>query len=137
MPLSLLYPVLAQIALTLLVYGGLSLTRQRALRAREVRLGDIALDKARWDDTSRKWSNNLDNQFQTPVLFYVICGVATFTGAAGLIMTVLAWAYVVTGIVHVYIHTGANDLRRRFWVFLVGYSILVAMFVGVIVQLVL
>ncbi|MCC0056563.1 MAG: MAPEG family protein [Rhodobiaceae bacterium] len=136
MPLSLLYPVLAQIALTLLVYGGLSVTRQRALRAREVRLGEIALDKTGWDERSRKWSNNLDNQFQTPVLFYVICGVASYIGAVGAIMSVLAWAYVITRVIHVYIHTGSNNLRRRFSVFLVGFLILLAMFIGVLVHLV-
>ncbi|MGE0231235.1 MAG: MAPEG family protein [Flavobacteriaceae bacterium] len=136
MPLSLLYPVLAQIALTLLVYCGLGLARQRALRARAVRLGEIALDKTRWDEGSRKWSNNLDNQFQTPVLFYVLCGIATFIGAVGAVMTVLAWGFVATRIVHVYIHTGSNDLRRRFWVFVVSVCILVAMFVGVLVHLV-
>ena len=70
------------------------------------------------------------------MLFYVICGVASYIGAVGAIMSVLAWAYVITRVIHVYIHTGSNNLRRRFSVFLVGFLILLAMFIGVLVHLV-
>ena len=44
---------------------------------------DIALSNEAWPDDLKKVANNMHNQFETPVLFYVLCGVATYVGATG------------------------------------------------------
>jgi hypothetical protein len=96
-----------------------------------VKLGDIALGNDAWPDAAKQWGNNFSNQFETPVLFYALCLAATLAGATGWVMTALAWAYVATRVGHTLIHTGANDVRMRFNVFLVGVAVLAAMAIGV------
>jgi hypothetical protein len=134
-PLSLVYPVLAQVLITFVVMVWTAKHRVGAVRARRVRMADIALSDAAWPEDARKASNNLRNQFETPVLFYVLCGVATFIGATGILMTLLAWAYVATRVVHAFIHLTSNYIPHRFYAFAVGAAILFAMWIVVVVRL--
>ncbi|MFN4143331.1 MAPEG family protein [Aestuariivirga sp.] len=95
--------------------------RFRAARAGRVKVKDIALDSSRWPDDVRKLSNNFDNQFQVPVLFYAILPLLLVTGLADTISVVLAWVFVASRIVHSLVHTGGNVVTRRFQVFLFGF----------------
>jgi hypothetical protein len=134
-PLSLVYPVLAQVLLTLVLMLWMGLARLAAIKARRVRFKDIALSAEPWPDEVRKISNNAHNQFETPVLFYVLCGIATYIGPPGILMTLLAWAYVATRLVHTAIHTTSNRVEHRFKVFAVGLAILAVMWVVLAAQL--
>ena len=131
----LIWPMLAQMLWTLVVMLLTARSRFAALKAREVRLGEVALGNDAWPDGPKKWSNNLTNQFETPVIFYALCLVATLTGAAGYAMAALAWIYVATRIGHTLVHTGGNDVNQRFMVFLVGVAVLAAMLAGVALKL--
>ena len=134
--LALAWPVMAQILLTftLLVWTGRA--RVAAIKARRVRLADIALSGERWPDDVKKIANNMHNQFETPVLFYVLCGVATVTGATGVLMTALAWAFVVARLAHTAIHVTSNRVPHRFCAFLAGTAVLMAMWAVLAVRLV-
>lgn len=134
--MSLVYPVLAQVLLTLLLFLKLGQARVAAVRSRQVRVADIALSADAYPENARKLSNNVGNQFQTPVLFYVLGGVATYVGATGFPMTLLAWAYVATRVAHSAIHVSYNRVQHRFLVFLLGLVVLVLMFIGVVVRLI-
>jgi len=134
-PLALLYPVLAQVLLTFVLMLWTARLRVRAARERRVRLADVALSGDAWPDDVRKVANNLHNQFETPILFYVLCGAATYLGATGIIMVLLAWAYVATRVVHTVIHVTTNRVQRRFAVFTVGVAVLIAMWVLVAARL--
>jgi hypothetical protein len=131
--LSLIWPVLAQVALTLVILCVMGYHRRRALQAREVRLKDIALSSDAWPPKARQAANNFSNQFETPVLFYVLAIMAIHVGAAGWLMTSLAWLYVATRIIHAFVHIGSNDLRLRPLAFLIGCLALLGMLVGVLV----
>jgi hypothetical protein len=134
-PLSLVYPVMAQVLWTLVLITWNGLARVRALRSRRVRFADIALSSDAYPDDVRKISNNMHNQFETPILFYVLCGVATFVGATDFLMTLLAWVYVATRVLHTAIHTTTNYVPRRFYAFLVGVIALILMWVAIVVHL--
>lgn len=131
--LSLVWPLLAQVALTMAVLLVMGYYRRIALYRRDVRLRDIALSGESWPDKAKQAANNFSNQFETPVLFYVLGMMAIHVGATGWLMTTLAWAYVASRIVHAFIHIGSNDLRYRSSVFFVGCIILMAMLVGVLI----
>jgi hypothetical protein len=134
-PLALLYPVLAMMLWTFVLLFWTLQRRTGALRSRRVRMADIALSTDAWPDDVRKVSNNMHNQFETPILFYVLCGAATYIGATGLVMALLAWAYVVTRVIHTSVHVTSNDVQRRFMVFAVGIAVLVAMWALIVVRL--
>ncbi|MDP3546967.1 MAG: MAPEG family protein [Phreatobacter sp.] len=127
--LSLIWPVLAQVALTFVM----GYFRRRALQGREVKLKDIALSSEAWPGKARQAANNFSNQFETPVLFYVLAVMAIHVGATGWLMASLAWLFVASRIVHAYVHIGSNDLRLRPLVFTIGCFALLAMLVGVLI----
>jgi hypothetical protein len=132
----LVYPVLAQVLLTLVILMAMGRARAAALKAGQVGIGDVALSSERWPADVRKLSNNYANQFETPLLFFVLVGLAIYTAAAGWLMAVLAWIYVASRVAHAYVHTGSNDVMARFSVFLVGVAALVAMWIYLLIHVV-
>jgi len=133
-PLNLVYPVMALVLLALVVMLLTGQRRVRAIRAGRVRFRDIALNREAWPDDARKVAHNLENLFETPVLFYVLCGVATYVGATGVVMTALAWLYVILRVIHSVIHITVNDLRRAA-VFALTLVVLILMWLGVAIRL--
>jgi hypothetical protein len=127
---TLILPLLAQVFWTLLVLCGLAVTRYRALRHRRVvDLTHLSISREGWPDDARKMSNNFDNQFQIPVLFYVVCILATFMETAGPAVTALAWFFVVMRVAHTAVHVTINYVPLRFGFYLASVAALVAMFV--------
>jgi hypothetical protein len=129
--MQLLYPALFQIFWTLVVLVIMFRARQAAFRS-GTRIKDIAITSEAWPEKARLAQNNFANQFETPVLFYVLVLFAIHTGATGWIMQGLAWAYVASRVVHTLIHTGANNVKRRALVFSLGLLALVGMLIGVV-----
>ena len=133
--MSLLYPALAQILWTLIVIVLAGRARVAEIRAKAVKISDVALSNYAWPRRARAFGNNMNNQFETPILFYALCGAAIFVGATGWIMVALAWLYVATRVVHTVIHTGSNNVMRRFQAFVAGILMLAGMWVGVVARL--
>jgi hypothetical protein len=92
-----------------------------------VRAQDIAIDNTRWPERIRKYANCYGNQFELPVVFYVLCLISHTTRTADLIFVILAWIFVITRIVHAFIHTGSNVVRLRGGVFGLGFIVIVIM----------
>jgi len=133
-PLNLVYPVMAQVLLALVVMVLVGQRRVKAIRRRRVRFRDVALDREAWPDDVRVVGHNLENQFETPVLFYVLCGAATYVGATGVAMTALAWIYVILRVIHAAVHISVNDVRRAV-AFALSLIVLILMWIGVALRL--
>jgi hypothetical protein len=132
---ALVYPVLVQLLWTFVLVTCAGTMRVRALRSRRVRFKDIALSGDAYPDEVRKIGNNMHNQFETPILFYVLCGLAIYVGATNALTVLLAWFYVATRVVHTAVHTTTNRVDRRFFVFLAGVIALIAMWVAIVARL--
>lgn len=128
-PALIFLPVLAQMLLTLVLYVVLQRVKTRAARAGEVDEARRALHDDAWPDYVLRVNNNIRNQFELPVLFYLLCVVLWALQVAGTLAQVLAWGFVLSRIAHAWVHTGANvvPLRRR--IFTVGVILLVVMWV--------
>src|SRR3990172_8227539 len=126
---AILYPVFVQVLLPLVVYGLLLSARGRALRAANRARGnpDPAMGRFAWPDGAQKVANNQRNQFELPVLFYAVVAFALIVRGADLLMVILAWAFVITRIVHAAIHIGPNKVRWRGPAFTAGGIILLVM----------
>ena len=127
MGIAILYPVLAQIVLTLVLMIGMGLHRQAALRSGAVTLDEVALDSNRWPPRARQFGNCYTNQFELPVIFYVLCLIAQITRTADLIFVILAWIFVAGRVAHAIEHTGPNNVARRGPIFAIGYVVVVIM----------
>ena len=54
---------------------------------------------------------SFSNQFELPVLFYVLTILAYITHHAGLIFVILAWIFVIFRLLHAYVHVTSNIVR--------------------------
>lgn len=122
-----LWPILAQVLLTLIVITVLGGRRLRAVKARQVNAKKAVLDNRVWPDKVLQASNNLANQFEVPGLFYVLCLVLYSIDGVGMTALVLAWAFAFSRFVHAYIHMGSNYVPARFGAFILGCFILLAL----------
>jgi hypothetical protein len=129
--IAILYPVFAQVLLTLLVYILLMVARARAIAAAspQVGSGDIAMGRYAWPEDAEKCANNQRNQFELPVLLYAVVAFALTLGAVDMTLVALAWAFVASRIVHAAIHIGPNKVRWRGPVFALGFLFVTAMWV--------
>jgi hypothetical protein len=132
-----LLPLFVQVALTFALLIWMARSRIGALKRRETTLGETALGQLNWPTRVQQISNCYQNQFQLPVLFYVLTILAIFTRHADLLFVVMAWLLVLTRIVHAFIHTGSNYVRHRFNAFAAGFFILLAMWIIFAVRILL
>ncbi len=70
--------------------------------------GDVKLSQAGWPPDVLQRSNNMNNQFETPTLFYALAILGLVLKANGVVFVVLAWGYVASRIAHMVVHTGSN-----------------------------
>ena len=124
---TILLPVFVLVALTFILIFTLGMSRANVLKRGEVRIPDIALGQRVWPAKQQQISNCYDNQFQLPVLFYVLTILAIFTKHADYLFVVLAWVFVASRLVHAYIHCTTNYVRYRFLSFAIGLIVLIAM----------
>lgn len=137
MGVAILFPVFVQMLLTFALLLAMGHARVRAIDSGGVQVSDIALDSSRWPDETRKFANCYSNQFELPVIFYVLCLAALETANADYLMVLLAWVFVISRIVHACIHTGSNIVRRRGAVFALGFLVVLIMLVILAARLLL
>jgi hypothetical protein len=116
-----------QITITIVGFMLLGVRKTRALKTDKVDMKKTALDNDAWPGYVLMVSNNIRNQFQVPVLFYVLCFMFYILDAVTVLALSLAWAFVVSRIIHAYIHMSSNFVPARFSVFTIGFVIMVLM----------
>ena len=124
-----LLPVFVQVALTFALLFWMATARTGAVKRGETKIRDIALGQPNWTTRTLQIGNCLTNQFQFPMLFYVVVILALFTKTADIVFVVLAWVFVLSRIAHAYVHTTSNHVPTRFNVFAVGIFVLLIMWV--------
>ena len=132
---AIMAPVFAQVALTFAVLIGVGSSRFKAVKAGEVKLGDVALSSDNWNDKIRQIANNYNNQMQLPLMLYIAVAFFILLGKVDLVAVILAWAFVASRYVHAFIHVGSNALAQRFRVFLIGAVIMMALWVWLALRL--
>ncbi|WP_279359315.1 MAPEG family protein [Methylobacterium indicum] len=124
---ALLAPVFVQVLLTFVLLFWTGRVRFAAARAGAVQVKDVSLGERTWPAPVQQVSNAFANQFELPVLFYVVVGLALATRQADTLFIGLAWLFVLTRIVHAGIYATSNVVIRRFQAFLAGALVLLAM----------
>ena len=130
-----LLPVFVLVLLTFGLLVLMARSRVGALKGGQVKIADVALGQTNWPPRTQQISNCYHNQFQLPVLYYVLTVLAIITKHADYLFVVLAWLFVLSRFAHAYVHCTTNYVRHRFNVFAVGMFILLAMWVIFAVQI--
>ena len=124
-----LLPVFVQVGLTLFLLLWMATWRTRALSSREVRTKDIALGQPNWPEELAKVGNCFRNQFEVPVLFYVLIALTLPLRHADFFIVLMSWVFVVTRFVHAGIFVTSNNVRQRGAAWFAGVLVLLAMWI--------
>jgi hypothetical protein len=124
---SILLPVFVQVALTFILLMRLGSGRLRTLSAGKTKVRDIALGESNWPADVTQVGNCFNNQFQLPMLFYVLVVLAPFLHKADLLFVIMSWIFVISRIVHAGVHITSNNVNQRFAAYTVGMVVLLLM----------
>ncbi|WP_425904973.1 MAPEG family protein [Nitrobacter sp. TKz-YC02] len=126
---TVLLPVFVLIGLAFTLLMGMAVARTRSLRSGETRFKDIALREPNWSARATQIANCFSNQFEIPVLFYILIALALPLRHADLVIVVLSWVFVITRFVHAGIFVTSNNVPQRGLAWFVGVVVLLVMWV--------
>jgi hypothetical protein len=131
----LLLAIAAQVLLTLAILILMGRERVPRVMRGEISMADIAVDRSAYPLRARLLSNNFDNQFQLPVLFYVAAILALLIGPIGWPEALLAWAFVALRYVHAFIHVTTNHVVSRFAAYAAGLAVLALFWLWLVIRI--
>ena len=111
-----LLPLLAQVALTFLVWFYLFARRIPEIMRRNIDVDELK-DRQQAHQLmpdSAAASNNLKNLFELPVLFYVAVLLSLLLMVQDWLLVWLSWGFVALRAAHSLIHCSYNDVNHRF-----------------------
>jgi hypothetical protein len=132
-----LLPVFVLVGLTFALLLGMASARTRALSSREISFKDIALGQQNWPLRATQIGNCFKNQFELPVLFYVLIALALPLRRADLFIVLMSWVFVVTRFAHAGIFVTSNNVGRRSMAWFAGVLVLFAMWIYFALKLLL
>ena len=124
-----LLPVFVLVGLTFVLLLGMIGTRRQALVGGTTRIPDIALGQPNWPVRATQVGNCYRNQFELPLLFYVLIALALPLRHADFVIVLLSWVFVVTRFAHAGIFVSSNDLGHRSLAWIAGALVLFAMWI--------
>ena len=130
-----LLPLFVEVILTFALLFWLGPLRARDFRSGLVREEDIDLRQPNWSKPALQVQYSFSNQFELPVLFYVLTILAYVTHHAGTLFVVLAWVFVIFRLFQAYVHVTNNKIRLRGAFFIVSALALVIMWIVFIVEI--
>jgi hypothetical protein len=132
-----LLPLFVEVLLTFCVMFGMMYFRTSSIRRGETRFESIALREPNWPVRATQFANSYANQFELPLLFYVLTILEIMTHHADLIYVLLAWVFVILRVLQAGVHVTNNDVRFRGAFFGAGALVLFIMWVIYIVRIIL
>jgi hypothetical protein len=124
---AVLLPVFVLVGLTFGLLLWMAGARREALVGGEAKIKDIVLGQPNRPARATRIGNCFSNQFEMPLLFYVLIALALPLRHADLVIVMLSWVFVVTRFAHAGIFVTSNDLRQRSLVWFAGVLVLFAM----------
>jgi len=119
-----LLPVFALVGLTFFLLLGMATARTRARKAGETGVKDTA---PKWPARVAQISDCYANQFELPVLFYVLIALALPLRHADLFIVLMSWVFVVLRLLHAGVFVTTNNVRQRGLIWFSGVLVLLAM----------
>jgi len=133
-PHLLFWPVLVVLTIPIFV---LMLNGMR--KAADRKAGEVdpnaAIDNKAWSLPVILTSNALANQFQLPIVFYVLSIILYQLNAVTAFVLVLAWGFAIARWLHAIVHVTSNSIPKRFGAFLVSSLVLLVLFITTVITL--
>ena len=132
-----LFPIVAMVAITAVVWVRLYVQRIREMRHRGISPGQLATSRqaaSTLQDTTA--ADNFRNLFEVPVLFYVLCLTLYATHRGGVVLLGGCWLFVALRAAHSAIQCTYNKVMHRFYVYFVSTVLLFALWTWLTVELI-
>ena len=129
------YPSFALFGWISLMLFYLGYIRIKAVRGREVRFSQFKLQEG-MPEKIQQVSNNVNNLFQLPTLFFVACIFLYVMDRVSPFYLFLSWGFVLLRIVHSWVHVTENDVNLRFFSFALGLIFLIIIYSGLFIDLI-
>lgn len=126
LPDAILLPVTGHLFMILFLFAMVSLKRMQAVTANSLDIDDLARKELE-PELSRRWANNLNNQFEVPMLFYVLVALLYATDSITGIQVMLAWVFLFGRMVHTVVQVSGDNVRLRGQVFVINFLAVAAM----------
>jgi hypothetical protein len=133
-PQEILLPLFAEVILTFLLLFWLAPLRARDFNAGVARPNSVSLREPNWSRRTLQVGYAFSNQFELPVLFYVLTILEYVTHDAGVVFVVLAWVFVLFRYLQAFVHVTSNAIRVRGAFFAVSAIVLAVMWAIYIVE---
>jgi hypothetical protein len=124
-----LLPVFVLVGLTFALLLWMAGARRQALVGGQTRVRDVVLGQPNWPTRATQVGNSFKNQFELPLLFYILIALALPLRHADLFIVLMSWVFVITRFAHAGIFVTSNDLRRRSLAWFAGVLVLLAMWI--------
>jgi hypothetical protein len=124
-----LLPVFVLVGLAFALLLWMAGARRQALVDGEAKVRDVVLGQPNWPTRATQIGNSFSNQFELPVLFYILIALALPLRHADLVIVLLSWVFVVTRFAHAGIFVTSNDLKQRSLAWFAGVLVLFAMWI--------
>jgi hypothetical protein len=122
------WPAMAMAGVTFAVALRMFSVRIAQIKRDQIRLRSIATSRDAAEKlTDSAPADNFRNLFELPVLFYLALCIAFMTAQVNALTLVLAWAFVAARLVHSAIHCSYNRVIHRFYAYIAGYFVLIAL----------
>ena len=132
-----LAPLFVLVLMTFVLGILLAALRGPVLTRGEVRPEQVSLREPNWPPRALQVGYSFQNQFELPMLFYVLTILVMFTKHADILFVMMAWIFVVMRLAHAFVHCTSNNLRARGAFFGIGALVLAIMWVIFIVRIML
>ena len=108
------WPVIAQVALVMVIWWRMYVTRVREMRSRRIRPQALATSRHMSVLQDVTAADNFRNLFEIPVLFFAVCLALAVTDTVTPVQIALAWTFVALRAMHSLIHVTYNRVVHRF-----------------------
>jgi hypothetical protein len=131
---AVLLPLFVEVVLTFVLMLRMGALRRADYRSGAVKAADVALREPNWPMRTLQSAYSFSNQFELPVLFYVLTILEWVTRHAGYAFVVLAWIFVICRAVQAYVHVTSNNMGQRNASYAVGALVLMVMWAIYIIE---
>ncbi|WP_262695973.1 MAPEG family protein [Kordiimonas aquimaris] len=126
------WPMIGQVVLTIALYFILAYRKKTASAEGRVDQERRGLYDDAWPTDVIQVNNCIRNQFEVPILFYVVILMLWSLNGITIATHIFSWIFLISRIVHVYVHIGTNYVPLRRSAFTVGALLTALLSVNVI-----
>ncbi len=135
MEVALLYPMFLMVVLTCIVATIAVKARISSVKNKQVSAKYFQLmEGSEVPEIITKTTRNFNNQFEIPVLFYVVATLYIIFGLESSFANAIAWSFVVFRFAHSYIHLTYNNIIHRMLTFWLSFLCVLILWINLLIQ---